>query len=102
MYKINYNANHKENGRLDSSEIHVEFEGKTYNVGSQTAFNGRDRDSFTCKWNKDELKKLVGNKAKHFEDDNCESGCRKMDWWNPTEILENTLKEKGKIEIVKS
>ena len=101
MFTINLSANLKDEGRSGSSDIIVEVEGKgEFIVAKQTSYIGRDRDHFTIKWDKVQLAKILPKKVvKGFEDDSCDSGCRKMDWWDPTEILKESLKEIGEIKI---
>lgn len=101
MFTIDFNANSKDEGRSSRSDIVIDVKGKgKFTVGIQTSYVGRERDTFTCKWDKVQLSKILPKAVvKRFEDDTCTSGTRKMDWWNPTEILTETLKKIGEVKV---
>ena len=84
--------------RTSVVKITVTNNGKTYNVADEYMNNGRDRDTFTIKWNKAELERLIPGKSGNYTDRSISSGDPQMDWYNSIERLETDLKRIGKIE----
>ncbi len=85
----------EESGRATINKVIVVNKGKSYVVGTHTIFNGRDRDTFTMKWDIEELKKVLPDFKSNYETRSINSGTRESDWYEPLTPLEADIKRIG-------
>jgi hypothetical protein len=95
IYIIDRSETFEKGPRLDVTNVKVKHSGKTYNIGTLSMFNGRDRDTFNMKWNQDELRRLFPDMKWELRDHQVDSGTREADWWDPMEGLEHLIKAHG-------
>jgi len=93
-WRLEYGEREEVRFREEETNIFVVNGDEKIKVAVNHMYNGRERDSFTWKWDRDGLKRAFPNiDLSRIQDDSCESGTRKMDWWEPEVQIEKYMNE---------